>query len=458
MHRLDVPPGHALLTSAHRLVNYTRARTTRASSVATRLRDQKSLALPSPISYAYWRSPSHASSAVRNLCVCALLLVCWSSLAFAQSQPQRTQTKAKLAEVRARIQGLHQRLTQDRLQHDTLSAALRDSEKQAATLNTELRAAQSGLEQQTATLNGVKTRETQAQQAVQMRRQRLAKQARANYRLSLHSRVALALKQEHPAALARALAYAAHVDQAQARHISALSEELQRLNALEEKVNTERATLLALREQKALALAKLEALRTTRAALLEQLEADIAARDANISQLSADANKLEELLAGLRETLPDDFSMAAERRPFVALKGKLPWPLNGTIKHAYGQSRGGNKGLKWRGVIIGGKAGQEVRAIYHGRVAFANWLRGFGLLTIIDHGDGYLSLYGHNESLSADVGDWVSPGDVIAHVGDTGGARETGLYFEIRHRGTPSDPRQWCSRDVAPANAVLVKP
>jgi septal ring factor EnvC (AmiA/AmiB activator) len=131
--------------------------------------------------------------------------------------------------------------------------------------------------------------------------------------------------------------------------------------------------------------------------------------------------------------------------PFAGLKGKLAWPVQGRLAGDYGQPRGTGP-VKWNGVLLEAAAGVPVRAVYHGRVAFADWLQGLGLLVIVDHGAGYMSLYGHNEALLKESGDWVEPGEPIAQVGDTGGQTRPGLYFEIRYNGEPVNPHPWIAR------------
>ncbi|HEX7026934.1 MAG TPA: peptidoglycan DD-metalloendopeptidase family protein, partial [Gammaproteobacteria bacterium] len=121
----------------------------------------------------------------------------------------------------------------------------------------------------------------------------------------------------------------------------------------------------------------------------------------------------------------------------------LPWPARGNIMNHFGDSRRGSD-LLWQGLRISAPKGSEVRAISHGRVAFADWLPGFGLLMILDHNDGYMSLYGHNETLYKEAGNWVQPGEIIATVGNSGGEQQAVLYFEIRHQGKPVDPQKWC--------------
>jgi septal ring factor EnvC (AmiA/AmiB activator) len=118
-------------------------------------------------------------------------------------------------------------------------------------------------------------------------------------------------------------------------------------------------------------------------------------------------------------------------------------PIEGPVRHAFGQDRGSE--LNWQGWLIGADAGAEVKAVAYGRVAFADWLRGYGLLIIIDHGDGYMTLYGHNESLLHDAGNWVDAGEIISVVGSNPGSGQ-GLYFELRRNGKAVDPAAWLAR------------
>jgi septal ring factor EnvC (AmiA/AmiB activator) len=129
----------------------------------------------------------------------------------------------------------------------------------------------------------------------------------------------------------------------------------------------------------------------------------------------------------------------------VARKGNLPWPLRGRVTNAFGQSRADGR-LTWHGMLIAADEGTEVKAVFRGRVVFANWLRGFGLLTIIDHGGGYMSLYGHADVLLKTVGDWTESGEVIARAGKSGGQQLSGLYFEVRQKGVARDPIAWLQR------------
>lgn len=134
-------------------------------------------------------------------------------------------------------------------------------------------------------------------------------------------------------------------------------------------------------------------------------------------------------------------------RPFKELKGKLPWPTQGKIIKQFGSARATNK-VRWQGLMIASDEGAPVHAVHHGRVVFADYLRGHGLLLIIDHGDSFLSLYAHNQMLYKEIGDWVSAGEEIATVGQSGGQDQAGLYFELRHQGKPTNPNSWLKKSA----------
>ena len=173
-----------------------------------------------------------------------------------------------------------------------------------------------------------------------------------------------------------------------------------------------------------------------------------------LSSLEGSRARIENLLKSLGELLADIPGNPSENQPFAAQKGKLPWPAKGSFLSKFGQSK--NQGdLKWNGVLIKANFGTPVQVISHGRVAFSDWLQGFGFITIIDHSDGYMSLYGNSESLFKQTGDWVSAGDVIATAGDSGGQPQSGVYFEIRSRGKPVNPAKWCNSKATHAASAI---
>jgi murein hydrolase activator len=174
------------------------------------------------------------------------------------------------------------------------------------------------------------------------------------------------------------------------------------------------------------------------------LEQTIASREQDLAGLSRDAQTLRLLVEHLRQRAQIQAELQVQRDPFAARRGHLSWPLlEARIRAGFGTSKPGSD-QTWDGCLLAAREGEEVRAVYDGRVVFADWLLGFGLLLVIDHGDGFLSFYGHNQALLKEVGEWVTAAEVVGLGGNSGGRDEPVLYFAIRHHGEPIDPTQWC--------------
>ena len=178
--------------------------------------------------------------------------------------------------------------------------------------------------------------------------------------------------------------------------------------------------------------------------MLAGLVSELQTADQELARLQADQAQLRQLLLEIQQALADIPDEAPGAEPFVQRKGRLPWPSRGRIAAAFASPKLG--GMSWDGVMISAQPGEAVQAVHHGRVAFADWLRGFGLLLILDHGDGWMTLYGHNQSLFKEVGDWVEAGEPLALVGNSGGRQASGVYFGIRHQGKAVDPGRWCRK------------
>jgi len=252
----------------------------------------------------------------------------------------------------------------------------------------------------------------------------------------------LLLNQRDPAQTGRVLVYYQYFGRARATQIAAINSHLSDLASLDAQLAAEEERLTALEDQRRGELSKLQSARERRGRALVSLEAEAKNRARELQRLKDQQGGLEKLVRELRRALEriDKFPTDS-KDAFAKLRGKLTWPVAGRLAASFGQVRAG--GVKWDGVLVSGAQGSPVRAIYHGRVVYADWLSGLGLLTIIDHGDGYLSLYGHNERLFKEVGERVTAGDTIATLGDTGGRANPALYFEIRKGGRPVDPKPW---------------
>jgi septal ring factor EnvC (AmiA/AmiB activator) len=273
----------------------------------------------------------------------------------------------------------------------------------------------------------------------------LASQVRTSYINGRAELPKLVLSQESPAALGRMLVYFDYFNRARSVRIGAVSAEVAELADLGEQGERAAAELAALESAEATQVAALERARDERRALVAKLDAGIADSNAKIGKARADEKRLADLVAELTQLMAG-FPVDGDQ-PFSRLKGKLAWPVPGRLAGEFGQPREGGT-VKWTGVLIEASQGAPVRAIYRGRVAFADWLPGLGLLLVLDHGDGYMSLYGHNQALLKEPGDWVSPGETIAQVGDTGGQARPALYFEIRAKGEPQNPHDWIKKPV----------
>ncbi len=270
----------------------------------------------------------------------------------------------------------------------------------------------------------------------------IARQIRAAYEIGNQEYLKVLLNQEDPNEIARMLTYYDYFNAARASQIDDYNETLSQLDRVSLALATETETLRdnrATQGQRRSSLAgEQQSQRQTLMALINEIESAGSA----IRKLETDRNHLEKLLGKLQQSLAN-IPTPPSAKPFSGMKGKLYLPTDGEISHKFGHRRNQGK-MKWNGVYIEASEGEPVYAVHYGRVVFSDWLRGFGLLMIISHGEGYMSLYGHNQVLYFQTGDWVTAGDIIATVGNSGGQTTAGLYFEIRQSGTPSDPLQWC--------------
>ena len=277
----------------------------------------------------------------------------------------------------------------------------------------------------------------------------LAAQVRAAYTNGRQERIKLLLNQHDPSSLGRMMAYYRYLSEHRGQNIDTVNKHLAGLASLHSEAASERDRLAALASARQTELARLDRAQGQRRDLLVSLKARMQEEGAEIERLAAEEKDLTRLIAELTSIL-SDYPITSDA-PFTELKGGLTWPVAGTLLHDFGQPRAGGT-LKWNGVVLAAPRGREVRAIYHGRVVFADWLAGLGLLVIVDHGEGYMTLYGYNETTLKSAGDWVAPGDVIATVGDSGGQSRASLYFEIRQGTKPIDPRGWITRQPRPGS------
>ena len=345
---------------------------------------------------------------------------------------------------------------------------LKGSKRQRSHVLTELKELESKISKNTVLLNSlakdvqktqkhkVKLERDLQQLNKQLNRQQtiLSEQMRSAYSMGHQQNLKMLLNQQNPAQAGRAQEYFNYFNRARTQQIDSFTETIKRKGRTESELKQTLSKQKALLQTQKKKKRKRQNQRLQRKNLLAELSSKIKNQENTLSSLENSRGRIENLLKSLGELLADIPSNPSEKQPFLAQKGKLPWPAKGSFLSRFGQPK--NQGdLKWNGVLIKADFGTPIKVISHGRVAFSDWLQGFGFITIIDHGDGYMSLYGNSESLFKQTGDWISAGDIIATAGDSGGQPQSGVYFEIRSRGKPVNPAKWCTSKAKHATKAI---
>lgn len=347
--------------------------------------------------------------------------------------------EAELAAVKSEIERVTREVSSAQVERDRLTRDLRSAELSVGHAReslSDLKRQRAGHAARRASL-ATEQRERSAQ--LDRNRAELAGQIRAAYTLGRQEQLKLLLNQEDPALAERMLVYYGYFGRARAGQIKLIEDDVQRLAEVAAELDAEDAELARLEQQQRAELAQLEHSRQQRSTVLAGLEAESRTRAQNLERLRGQQAGLEQLLKELREAM-ERFPLETSQA-FARLRGKLAWPVSGHLVARFGDARAG--GVRWDGVLVATERGAPVKAVCGGRMIYADWLPGLGLLAIVDHGDGYLSLYGHNERLYKAAGEQVGAGETIAAAGDSGGTGRTELYFEIRKGGKPVDPRPW---------------
>lgn len=381
--------------------------------------------------------------------MCLILLAAIGATAPpAAAQAQSRDLKASAQELeraRARIQALQTRLDRDRGRQDELRGQLEQTERRIADIAAGLRELNEDIRRQAAEVKRIQAERGEAERALRAERQALARQVRAAYVIGQRGKTKLVLNQDRMPQLSRVVTYYDYLHRVRAGHIERIGLQVERLLGLERRLKAESERLQTLRNRQTGALQALEAGRAERRQTLKTLAARIRNEAGELKQLQANEQELRGLLNSLRDALSDIPLDLGRGRPFGKLKGRLPWPLRGKLLARFGAPKVGDK-LRWNGVWIQGQEGDPVRAVARGRVAYVGWMHRYGLIVVLEHEGGYYTLYGHNQSVTAQLGEWLDPGDALARVGDSGGHSRTGLYFEIRKGTDALDPRQWLAR------------
>lgn len=371
--------------------------------------------------------------------------------AVSPDQPLEVQA-AELRATEARIAALREALNERETDRDTLYAVLERSEQQIAELALTVRDLAERHAAQEALAARLSARLGRAQSDLVTAREQLSALLRSAYAMGSGDRLRLLLNQQDPARAGRQLGYLRAVGRLRTARVAAVKRLGQTLTRLQRAAEREAHRLATLAAEERRAQAALQTASRARRAVLMDLEAAIAADRAAVAELDANAAALREVVAELRMRAKIAEEIAVTAEAFHHRRGELPWPMTDArlVRAFAGKARPGD--LHADGILFAAAVGSEVFPVHHGQVVYADWLRGFGLLIVVDHGDGYMTLYGHNQALLKEVGEWVDADDALALCGmlpstDTDGssaeATSGRLYFALRHHGAPVDPAPW---------------
>jgi septal ring factor EnvC (AmiA/AmiB activator) len=358
-----------------------------------------------------------------------------------QQASQEREARQKLDAVRTELKALAEQQRATEGERGEAARTLRAKETEVAEVAKDVHTLDEKIEAQQAGLDKLDRQRAALETALKSQRDALAELLRSAYALGRNEELKLLLQQNDVAAISRVLAYNRYFQRARIGRIDQLSLDLEQLANVQAAIRQKTAELATTRDARAAEGARLETERGERAALLDKLDATLKEQGARAAALGKDEKSLSALLEKLRDVFADIPKQLSGAEPFASMRGRLAWPLSGKIVTAFGAVD--ESGRRSSGFLLSAKPGTAVHAVSHGRVAFADWLRGYGLMIIVDHGDGYLSLYGCNETLLKDVGDWVNAGETIATSGSSGGQKTAGLYFELRAKGQAVDPKTW---------------
>ncbi len=395
-----------------------------------------------------------------RLLLALLVLPALAPVAAGGATPRQTQEEVsdQRRELRERISALQKKLAAAEEVKTEASDALRESEQAISEANRELRLLNRQSRESSAKLGVLHKSSQDTGLALGAQQDMLGRMLRQQYLQGQSDALRLALNREDPNEMARQLHYLAHIARARAQLVEGLRSNLREIDRLKTGIAEEAAAIARIAAEQTAQRKRLEQEKRARAGVLSRVSRDIRTQQREMRAMQANENRLTRLVDQLAKLVvrkpaagsrppprPRTEAVPSSRNddsPFAALRGKLALPVRGELGSRFGSPRM-DGGVTWKGLFIAAKSGEDVRAVADGRVVYADWLRGFGNLMIVDHGDSYMTLYANTEALLKQVGDIIRGGETVATVGNSGGNPESGLYFEMRHQSRPFDPLPW---------------
>jgi len=352
------------------------------------------------------------------------------------------QTRKELKSLNKKIAKLQKSQNKNINKRNKTQKKLKETEIEIGKISKKASKTEQQLIKSKSEINAQNVRYSQLSESKKQQQGALIADLRANYTAGRQEYLKLILNQKDPQTLARHVRYYEYFQKARIGRIDEFNQTMSELLEITQRLEKEAQRLETLTAQLKKQKSALKEAQAQRSLSLSKLSTTISSQKQKIKEWQTSQKHLEKILDTLINTLSDLPANIGEI-PFNKRKGKMYWPTNGQVSNKFGSRRAQGR-LKWNGVLIKAPSGHAVRAIHGGRVVFSDWIRSYGLLIIIDHGNGYLSLYGHNQSIYKEAGDWITAGEKIASVGNSGGSQSPGLYFEIRTGEKPINPKHWC--------------
>jgi septal ring factor EnvC (AmiA/AmiB activator) len=370
----------------------------------------------------------------------SLLLAAFIGLGLSLSALADNHQKKELQQLKTSISSLEKKLRNQRKEKNTLQQQLETIERDIRDLNKKNRNIGKKITKNENDLSLLKSKKNNLEQRIENQRSTIAQQIQAAYKTGNEEPVKLLLNQENPEQLSRILKYYDYLLEARSKKIDQFTADIESLKITLSKIQSIKASLADSRKELEKDQQKLARNLGKRKTTLNKLSQSLQSNNQQLNQYKKQRDELETVIETV-EKAARAITPAQDYPSFALSKGKLNWPVRGKLKASFGSKR--SEYLRWQGWLISAKEGANIQSVHYGRVVFSDYLRGFGLLVIVDHGDGYMSLYAHNKELLRETGDWVQSGEIVARAGNTGGLTQTALYFEVREQGKPVNPRIW---------------
>ena len=378
---------------------------------------------------------------VRQILLLALLLAAWPQVTVGQSDEEKARTQ--LQQLQQEIKRINREISSASSRKNTLQQQLREAETKLGSLQREIAGNRRAIADNRKELAALAEQQKSTERTREQQQTRIATELKAAWQMGQQGHIKVLLNQESPHTVARVMAYYRYFFAARNEALNEYRETLEQLARLERRIAETLEKQQGRQQTLEKQLARLEQAQENRTLAVARLSASIRSNSDQLKQKKLDRKELESLLRAIQEAVVN-LQVPADFQAFKSARGNMPWPVKGKPSNRFGRPRNEGK-MRWHGITIAANEGATVSAIHHGRVVYSDWLRGSGLLLIIDHGDGYMSLYAHNQSLLREVGEWVTAGTPISTVGSSGGQDRAALYFEVRHQGKPTDPARWCT-------------